>query len=335
MSHYFQCPHLYFLMKFFREETSEFPLPRWGLSSPNINSLRCVCCTFSGYHALKAKIRDHQLSAPSTDYQSPSLRMAWTTFAEAFSADACERQWNHRSFSVAKFISYIIADGSPMRGELLPSSSSQEENARLFFIPQSNSPSEDIAFSIPTEDSNLVVLESSQGHSSTPGESQGTSSSGGPPPPRGGVKVPFFHPTPWEGYPWGWGLIALSGVKWPPMGGQVESNGVQMDPLSSNLGTCSVSAGPFETQMDPQGSILCTYSVSTQGDSSSGDITGNSHMHTEDSNLAVIESSQVHASTPRESSPTDNDSLVSSTVLLDSSQAKLPPVRETSLLNLT
>ena len=58
-------------------------------------------------------------------------------------------------------------------------------------------------------------------------------------------------------------------------------------------------------------------------------------MPPKDSNLVVIESSQVHSPTPRESSITDNDSLVSSTVPFDTSQTKLPSVRETSLINLT
>ena len=57
LRHYVQCPHMYALIKYFIADTSDYPLARLGLTNPHASCLKCVCCTFSAYHAVKGQIR--------------------------------------------------------------------------------------------------------------------------------------------------------------------------------------------------------------------------------------------------------------------------------------
>ena len=52
------------------------------------------------------------MSVTSDSWESPSLHLAWTTFAEAFRAEASELRLPTRSFSVPSFLRFLIM-GSP------------------------------------------------------------------------------------------------------------------------------------------------------------------------------------------------------------------------------
>ena len=112
LEHYLQCSHLSSLMRFLVAGTSRFPLIRWGLQTPSKSALQTVCCTFSGYHACKSKVRMQQMSVNFDSWESLPLQTSWTTFAEAFRAEASELCLKTRSFSVPSFLNYLM-QGSP------------------------------------------------------------------------------------------------------------------------------------------------------------------------------------------------------------------------------
>ena len=111
LGHYVSCNHMHSINKFITRGTSEAPLIRWGISEPTVHNLKVVCCSFSGYHALKARLREQQtkLSSPLSPDQ---LRSNWNKYAEAFCAEADELSISTRQFSVASFLAFHVA-GSP------------------------------------------------------------------------------------------------------------------------------------------------------------------------------------------------------------------------------
>ena len=106
-SHYVRCPYLFALTKFFKRDTSNDPLTRLSLVSPSAESMLCVSCMFTGYHAVKNEVRCGNLN-PIINDASNVRRLLWTTFAHSFWSVAVEVWPNIPSFSVPKFISFLI-----------------------------------------------------------------------------------------------------------------------------------------------------------------------------------------------------------------------------------
>jgi len=112
-SHYISCKHLQSINKFLTGGTSEAPLIRWGLSEPTLHNLKVGCCTFSGYHAVKARLREQQTRLrKNTILDNPLIRVNWLKYAEAFSAEADELAISSRQFTVPSFLAFLLA-GSP------------------------------------------------------------------------------------------------------------------------------------------------------------------------------------------------------------------------------
>ena len=107
LTHYVMCPHLYAMMNYFIEETSEDPLRRFGLKDANRNSLAIVGCTFSAYHALKARVRSGKIQMQENTMTNSSVREAWSVFAESFAAEAGECRIPCSAFSLPKFIQFL------------------------------------------------------------------------------------------------------------------------------------------------------------------------------------------------------------------------------------
>jgi len=108
--HYVMCPHLFAFVSFFFEGTSSDPLIRIGLKAPSISSFKVICCVFSAYHALKAKVRCGQIRLQTDSQTKVVLRQAWSVFAEALAAEAGECQLSHWSFSLPKFVVFLNSD---------------------------------------------------------------------------------------------------------------------------------------------------------------------------------------------------------------------------------
>ena len=113
LSHYITCKHVLSINKFLTWGTSEAPLIRWGLSEPTLHNLKVVCCTFSGYHAVKARLREQQTKLRNPDIMDNCLiRTHWLKYAEAFSVEADELAISTRQFTVPSFLAFLLA-GSP------------------------------------------------------------------------------------------------------------------------------------------------------------------------------------------------------------------------------
>ena len=72
MSHYVHCPHLYALIRYLTGCPAD-PVSRLGLIHPSLEQLKVVCCTFTGYHCLKALVRSGKFGSNTIDDQSPSF----------------------------------------------------------------------------------------------------------------------------------------------------------------------------------------------------------------------------------------------------------------------
>ena len=108
--HYLQCPHMYSLMKFFDRSTDENPLVRFGLVNPSLDRLALICCTSAGYHSVRRSVRRFQPTVTNMDLCVGDVRHFWTVFAEAFAAEAGELCLRCNSFSVPKFLNFLIDD---------------------------------------------------------------------------------------------------------------------------------------------------------------------------------------------------------------------------------
>ena len=107
LSHYAQCPHLYAMQRFFFDGVSEQPLVRFGIQQPCIDQFKIISCTFSAYHALKAQVRCGKIKVESDIIDGPALRLSWSVFAQALSAEAGEMQIPHYAVLLPKFISFL------------------------------------------------------------------------------------------------------------------------------------------------------------------------------------------------------------------------------------
>ena len=108
--HYLHCPHMYSLMKFFNRSTDENPLIRFGLVNPSLDCLAISCCTSAGYHAIRRSVRRFQPTLTNIELCVGDVRRFWTVFAEAFTAEAGELCLQCTSFSVPKFLDFLVDD---------------------------------------------------------------------------------------------------------------------------------------------------------------------------------------------------------------------------------
>ena len=109
--HYFQCPHLFALIRFLIMDTSSDPLTRWAIANPNRKTLQCVCCAFSGYHAVKAQIRcsgRHLSNTVDGPCSGAVIRGHWSAFVEAFRAEAGELGIQCHAFSLPSFLNFLM-----------------------------------------------------------------------------------------------------------------------------------------------------------------------------------------------------------------------------------
>ena len=92
---------------------SRYPLVRLGVSAPIRSSLLALACTFSAYHALKGKVAAGSIQMQENSQTKIVKRLAWSVFAEAFAAEAGECHLNPRSFSLPKFMNFLVTGEFP------------------------------------------------------------------------------------------------------------------------------------------------------------------------------------------------------------------------------
>ncbi len=97
------------MLRFLFVDISEDPLVRMGIKAPEIFSFKVLSCLFSAYHALKAEVRCGKIKLHTVNWLNP----AWSLFANALKAEAGEMSLETRSFSLPKFVDFLIAGGSP------------------------------------------------------------------------------------------------------------------------------------------------------------------------------------------------------------------------------
>jgi hypothetical protein len=103
LSHYMQCPRLYAVCKFVRNDSPSCPLERCGLKNPSKQNLLMTACAFGAYHALKNKIRFvNNANSSDIDY-----RANWTFFAQSFMDEAVERSLVRTLFSPSEFDDFL------------------------------------------------------------------------------------------------------------------------------------------------------------------------------------------------------------------------------------
>ena len=156
LSHYMQCPYIYAIMNFLIPEVSSDPLLRLGLCNPSPTKLKIVCCMFSAFHGLRAKVNagiiGEHLDSSTSIGDGASLRRAWSVFAQLFAAEAGELSIEHRSFSLPKFIAFLVnggthplQDGPPMitQGHSSSDGIYSVQSSSSFFNPGSSSARQD------------------------------------------------------------------------------------------------------------------------------------------------------------------------------------------------
>ena len=113
LHHYMMCPHLFGLWTFLTPGVNSNPLIRWALVNPTEYDFLLVACVFSGYHALRRKLKYmhaiFQQNQPKIC--NPLLRVAWTVLADAFCVEARELNVPFKQFSVASFLDFICNQG--------------------------------------------------------------------------------------------------------------------------------------------------------------------------------------------------------------------------------
>ena len=112
LEHYLQCPHLYALWSFLAGSTSPDPLKRWGLIQPEICQFKCICCVFSGYHAVRREFRRNNefFEYNQTRLTGTQMRVSWSVFANTFSVEAGELSICCRRCSLPSFVAYLNSD---------------------------------------------------------------------------------------------------------------------------------------------------------------------------------------------------------------------------------
>ena len=86
-AHYVTCPWLFKIISLIRPETPADPLERIAMKNVTLDSLKCVACTFAGYHSIKCTPKFPTISHSSSTDSSAQVDTA-VHFAEAFLAVA-------------------------------------------------------------------------------------------------------------------------------------------------------------------------------------------------------------------------------------------------------
>ena len=105
LAHYLMCPRIYACSRHVVPSTSDDPLIRCGLANPSKVSLSVAACTFSAYHALKARI-NNEFDACIPQYID--MTPYWIFFAQSFSAEAGDRGLTSTLFDPASFLSSFL-----------------------------------------------------------------------------------------------------------------------------------------------------------------------------------------------------------------------------------
>ena len=105
---------MYAFQRFLLAEVSSDPLVRFGFKDPSLQSMRISSCLFSAYHAVKAKVRSGIIDVHEDTMTSPTIRVIWSVFAEAFAAEAGGLRVATRAFSLPKFISFLSSGILPL-----------------------------------------------------------------------------------------------------------------------------------------------------------------------------------------------------------------------------
>ena len=88
LNHYVLCPHMYAFQKFIFDGISDDPLIRFGIKSPCAANFKVLSFLFSAYHALKSDIRAGKIRMHQDGWTQPSLRCAWSVFANVLKTEA-------------------------------------------------------------------------------------------------------------------------------------------------------------------------------------------------------------------------------------------------------
>ena len=73
-----------------------------------------ISCLFSAYHALKSDIRAGKIRMHQDGWTQPSLRCAWSVFANVLKAEAGDSHVFNRVFSLPKFIVCLCTGRLPL-----------------------------------------------------------------------------------------------------------------------------------------------------------------------------------------------------------------------------
>ena len=104
LTRYVHCPHLFAIQRYLFEDISDDPLIRFGSKAPEFSNLKVLSCVFTAYHALKGDIRAGRINMHSVSW----LNASWSLFANVIKAEAGEMHLNTRSFSLRKFINFLV-----------------------------------------------------------------------------------------------------------------------------------------------------------------------------------------------------------------------------------
>ena len=110
LAHYVMCPRIYACLLHVLPSTSDDPLARCGVANPSRMSLLAVACTFSAYHALKARINS-EFDACIPQYVD--MTPYWIFFAQSFSAEAGERALTRTLFDPSSFLQRFLIPIDP------------------------------------------------------------------------------------------------------------------------------------------------------------------------------------------------------------------------------
>ena len=95
-------------MKLFNKSTDEKSLIKFGLVDPSLDCLAIICVTSAGYHAVRRSVRRFHPTLTTMELCVGDVRHFWTVFAEAFTAEAGKLCLQCTSFSVPKFLNFLI-----------------------------------------------------------------------------------------------------------------------------------------------------------------------------------------------------------------------------------
>ena len=107
---------MYAFQRFLLAEVSSDPLVRFGFKDPSLQSMRISSGLFSPYHAVKAKVRSGIIDVHEDTMTSPTIRVIWSVFAEAFAAEAGGLRVATRAFILAPKIHQFFELGDPPLG---------------------------------------------------------------------------------------------------------------------------------------------------------------------------------------------------------------------------